>query len=120
MNNFAITLCAGIMTTVVVGTPLRPTPAEAARTPSPEAAALKEATATCKAEAKEKLAREPKICEQLRRQDCQTHGGPTSGDCRKTGNRCMQGRGEGQEDQVAREPEIRQHLSLKRSQGLSP
>jgi len=54
MNNFAITLCAGIMTTVVVGTPLRPTPAEAARTPSPEAAALKEATATCKAEAKEK------------------------------------------------------------------
>ena len=31
----------------------------------------------------------------------------------------MQGGGEGQEDQVAREPEIRQHMPFKRSQGLS-
>jgi hypothetical protein len=55
MHHFAITLCAGIVATVVLGgTALAPTPAEAAKTPSPEAAALKEATATCKAEAKEK------------------------------------------------------------------
>ena len=66
----------------------------------------------------DQLAREPQIREQLRRKDCQTHAGPTSGDCRKAGDRRMQGRGEGQEDQVAREPEIRQYLPLKRSQGL--
>jgi preprotein translocase subunit SecE len=55
MHHFAITLCAGIVATVVLGgTALAPTPAEAAKTPSPEAAALKEATTACKAEAKEK------------------------------------------------------------------
>jgi hypothetical protein len=55
MHDFAITVCAGIVATVVVGgIALTPTPAEAAKTPSPEAAALKEATTTCKAEAKEK------------------------------------------------------------------
>jgi hypothetical protein len=55
MHHFAITVCAGIVATVVVGgIALTPTPAEAAKTPSPEAAALKEATTTCKAEAKEK------------------------------------------------------------------
>jgi hypothetical protein len=55
MHHFAITLCAGIVATVVVGgTALAPNPAEAAKTPSPEALALKEATAACKAEAKEK------------------------------------------------------------------
>jgi hypothetical protein len=55
MHHFAIAVCAGIVATVVVGgTALTPTPAEAAKTPGPEAAALKEATATCKAEAKEK------------------------------------------------------------------
>mgnify|MGYP003544030480 CR=1 FL=1 len=54
MHHFA-TLCAGIMATVVVGgTALTPTPAEAAKTPSAEAVALKEATTACKAEAKEK------------------------------------------------------------------
>ena len=43
------------MATVVVGgTALTPVPAEAAKTPSAEAVALKEATAACKAEAKEK------------------------------------------------------------------
>jgi len=43
------------MATVVVGgTALTPTPAEAAKTPTAEAVALKEATAACKAEAKEK------------------------------------------------------------------
>ena len=68
----------------------------------------------------DQLAREPQIREQLRRKDCQTHAGPTSGDCRKTGDRCMQGGGEGPEDQVAREPEIRQHMPFKRSQGLPP
>ena len=68
----------------------------------------------------DQLAREPQIREQLRRKDCQTHADPTSGDCRKTGDRCMQGGGEGQEHQVANEPEIRQWLPLKRSQGLSP
>jgi hypothetical protein len=55
MHHFATALCAGIMATVVVGgTALTSTPAEAAKTPSPEAVALKEATAACKAEAKEK------------------------------------------------------------------
>ena len=54
MHHFATALCAGIMATVVVGgTALTPTPAEAAKTPSAEAVALKEATAACKAEAKE-------------------------------------------------------------------
>jgi hypothetical protein len=55
MHHFAIAVCAGIVATVVVGaTALMPTSAEAAKTPSPEAAALKEATTACKAEAKEK------------------------------------------------------------------
>jgi hypothetical protein len=43
------------MATVVVGgAALTPTPAEAAKTPSADAVALKETTAACKAEAKEK------------------------------------------------------------------
>ena len=55
MHHFATALCACIMATVVAGgTALTPTPAEAAKTPSAEAVALKEATAACKAEAKEK------------------------------------------------------------------
>jgi hypothetical protein len=55
MHHSATALCAGIMAVVVVGgTALTPTPAGAAKTPSAEAAALKEATAACKAEAKEK------------------------------------------------------------------
>ena len=54
MNRLAKVLFAAVIATVVGGTPFMPTPAEAAKTPSPEAAALKEATAACKAEAKEK------------------------------------------------------------------
>ena len=55
MHHFATALCAGIMATVVVGgTAFAPTPAEAAKTSGADAAALKEATAACKAEAKEK------------------------------------------------------------------
>ena len=55
MHHVATALCACIMATLVVGgTALAPTPAEAAKTPSAEAVALKEATAACKAEAKEK------------------------------------------------------------------
>ena len=55
MHHFTTTLCAGIMATVVVGgTAFAPTPAEAATTSGADTAALKEATATCKAEAKEK------------------------------------------------------------------
>ena len=55
MNYFAIAVRAGIVATLVVGGgAFTPTPAKAAKTPSPEAVALKEATATCKAEAKEK------------------------------------------------------------------
>ena len=54
MHHFAIAVCAGIVATAVVGTALTPTPAGAAKTPSAEAVALKEATAACKAEAKEK------------------------------------------------------------------
>ena len=55
MHHFATALCACIVATVVVGgTALTPTPAEAAKTPSAEAVALKEATTACKSEAKEK------------------------------------------------------------------
>ena len=55
MHHFAMALCTGIMATVVVGgTALAPAPAEAAKTPSADAVALKETTAACKAEAKEK------------------------------------------------------------------
>ena len=120
MHHFATALSAVIIATVLVsGT--SPTPAEAATTSSADKAALKEATAACKAEAKEnkiRWPREPEMRKQLRRKDYQTHAGRTSEDCRETGDRCMQGRGERQEEQVAREPQIRQQLSLKRSQGL--
>ena len=51
MRHFAMALCAGII--IVGGTALTPAPAEAAKTPNAEAVALKEATAKCKAEAKE-------------------------------------------------------------------
>ena len=60
MHHFATALCAGIVATVVVGgIALTPTPAEAAKTPTAEAVALKEATAACKAEAKGKKIRWP-------------------------------------------------------------
>jgi hypothetical protein len=60
MHHFAIALCAGVVATVVVGgTALTPTPAGAAKTPSAEAIGLKEATAACKAGAKEKKIRWP-------------------------------------------------------------
>jgi hypothetical protein len=121
MHHFVTALFASIVATVVVGgTALTPTSAEAAKMPSPEAAALKEATAACKAEAKENKISWPASRKfVMRRKDRQTHADPTSGDCRKTSDRCLQGGGEGQEDQMARQPEIRQHLPLKRSQGLS-
>src|SRR5262245_52202856 len=55
MYRFATALCAGIVATAIVGgVVFASTPAEAAKTPSPEAGALKEATTACKAEAKEK------------------------------------------------------------------
>ena len=55
MYRFATTLCAGIIATALVaGATLAPTPAQAATTSSADKAALKEATAACKAEAKEK------------------------------------------------------------------
>ena len=54
MNHLATVLCAATMATVVDSAVFMPTPAEAAKTPSVEAVALKEATAACKAEAKEK------------------------------------------------------------------
>jgi hypothetical protein len=55
MHHFTTTLCAGTMAIVVVaGTAFTPSPAEAAKTPSAEVVAIKEATAACKAEAKEK------------------------------------------------------------------
>jgi hypothetical protein len=55
MHHFTTALCAGLMATVVVGgAAFTPTPAEAARTSSAEAVALKEATVACKAEAKGK------------------------------------------------------------------
>ena len=55
MYHFATALCAGIVGTLVVGgTALTPTPAEAAKPPSAETIALKEATTACKSEAREK------------------------------------------------------------------
>ena len=60
MHHFATALCAGIVGTLVVGgTALTPTPAKAAKPPSAEAVALKEATTACKSEAKEKKIRWP-------------------------------------------------------------
>ena len=60
MHHFVIALCAGVVATAVVsGTVLTPTPAEAAKAPGPEAVALKETTAACRAEAREKKIRWP-------------------------------------------------------------
>src|SRR5262245_19648865 len=59
MHHCATALYAGLLATVVVGCTVMPTPAEAAKTPSAEVVALKEATASCKAEAKEKKIRWP-------------------------------------------------------------
>ena len=55
MHHFATTLCAATIAIVVVaGTAFTPSPAEAAKTSGADAAAIKEATATCKTEAKKK------------------------------------------------------------------
>jgi len=55
MHHCGTALYAGFLATVVVGgTAFMPTPAEAAKTPSAEVVALKETTAACKVEAKEK------------------------------------------------------------------
>lgn len=52
---FAPALFAGIVATVLVsGATFMPTPAEAAKTSSPDTVALKEATVACKAKAKAK------------------------------------------------------------------
>jgi flagellar biosynthesis component FlhA len=60
MHYFARPLCAGIIATALVASAtLAPTPAQAATTSSADKAALKEATAACKAEAKEKKIRWP-------------------------------------------------------------
>jgi hypothetical protein len=60
MHPFATTLCAGIVAAAVVGgAALTPTPAEAAKTSSADALALKQTTAACKAEAKAKKVRWP-------------------------------------------------------------
>ena len=53
MHRFATALCACLLATVAIGGAAL-TPAEAAKTPSAEAVALKETTAACKAQAKEK------------------------------------------------------------------
>ena len=55
MHHFATALCVGIIATVLFGgIAFTPTAVEAATTSSAEKVALKEATAACKAEAKEK------------------------------------------------------------------
>jgi hypothetical protein len=60
MHYFARPLCAGIIATALVASAtLAPTPAQAATTSSADKAALTEATAACKAEAKEKKIRWP-------------------------------------------------------------
>jgi hypothetical protein len=114
MHHFAIALCAGVVATAVVGgTALRPTPAEAARTPSAEAVALKDATAACKAEAKEKKIRWPASRKFV--SDCVAKTVKlTPAELQKTAVKqatvCLQGGGEGQKDQVASDPEVRQKL----------
>jgi hypothetical protein len=58
MHHFATALCAGLLAAAVVsGAAL--TPADAAKTPSGEAVTLKETTAACRAQAKEKKIRWP-------------------------------------------------------------
>src|SRR5262245_20413000 len=60
MHHFAVALFAGLLATVVVGgATLTPTPAEAAKPPGAEAVSLKETTASCRAQAKEKKIRWP-------------------------------------------------------------
>jgi hypothetical protein len=60
MHHFATTLRAGITAIVLFGAAtLTPTTAEAGKTSGADAAALKEATAACKVEAKEKKIRWP-------------------------------------------------------------
>src|SRR5437870_2005908 len=54
MYHFAAALCAIVVTVVVGGTAFTPNRAEAATTSGADTVALKEATAACKAEAKEK------------------------------------------------------------------
>jgi hypothetical protein len=55
MHHFATALYAGVTATVLIGgAVLTSTPVEAARTSNVEKVALKETTAACKAEAKEK------------------------------------------------------------------
>src|SRR5499427_3904534 len=58
MHHFATALCAGLLAAAVVGGAAL-TPAEAAKTPSADALALKETTSACKAEAKAKKIRGP-------------------------------------------------------------
>src|SRR5262245_56890869 len=59
MHHCATALYAGLLATLVVGCTVMPTPAKAAKTRSAEVVALKETTASCKAEAKEKKIRWP-------------------------------------------------------------
>jgi hypothetical protein len=59
MHHFATTLRAGITAIVLGAATLTPTTAEAGKTSGADAAALKEATAACKVEAKEKKIRWP-------------------------------------------------------------
>src|SRR5262249_26969388 len=55
MHHFQTAFCAGVIATFAVGgTAFMSTPAHAATTPSADTAALKDATAACKSEAKEK------------------------------------------------------------------
>jgi hypothetical protein len=124
MHHFATALCTGIMATVVVGgIALTPTLAEAAKTPSAEAVALKEATAACKAEAKEKKISWPAsrkfvsncVAKTVKLTPAQLQESAV----KQAIVACKAEGGEGQEDQVAREPEIRKHMPFNRSQGLS-
>src|SRR4029450_12008013 len=54
MHHFAVVLCAGLVATVVVG---GDTPAEAAKTPSAEAVAVKETTAAFRDQVQDKKIR---------------------------------------------------------------
>ena len=96
---------------------------EAARTSNVEKVALKETTAACKAEAREKKIRWPASRKYVN--DCVARAFKlTPAEIEKiavkTGDRCMQGGGEGQKNRVASEPAVRQKLHHNGSQSLLP
>ena len=114
--HFATTLCAATIAIVVVaGTAFTSSPAEAAKTSGADAAALKEATATCKTEAKEKKISWPASRKFV--SDCVAKTVKlTPAELQNIAvKQAIVGCKAEAKDRVAREPEVRQYLPLKRS-----